>query len=115
VDFVSSAGGGGGGAGGNGTPASAGSIGNPGTPGNGGPGIIPPPSSFGPWGTDIGENGYFGGGGGGGNFSGTYGTPGIGNGAPGTGGGATTADDPFQLTPESGYSGTVVIMYQVEA
>lgn len=82
--------GGGGGAGGNGSAGGA-------APGNGGIGKIPPDHSFGAWGVDIGENGFFGGGGGGINCTNNFGPPvgdtvgteGTGNGAANTGGGAT--------------------------
>lgn len=103
--------GGGGGAGGNGTNGTSST-----NPGDGGNGIVPPNHTYGAWGTDIGEGGVFGGGGGGANCidafgsptSDTFGTPGQGNGAANTGGGATpNAAGTFV----AGYSGLIAIVY----
>ena len=99
--------GGGGGAGANGVSGIAGS---------GGAGIIPPDHSYGEWGTDIGENGFFGGGGFGSNIildvappiADTWGSPGVGNGAANTGGGAGVGEG--TVWPDA-YSGLVAIAY----
>lgn len=95
--------GGGGGAGGNGSG------------GDGGIGLIPPDHSFGAWGIDIGENGFFGGGGWGGQpldfFAAPFfapGNAGTGNGADNTGGGSGVDADNVQ---QPGRSGIVVVVY----
>lgn len=116
---IESAGGGGGGAGGNGVAAVVGAPGNPGVGGPGGAGAVPAPSTFGPWGADIGEGGFFGGGGGGRNYGDagtglnwTVAARGIGGGAANTGGGgippALNAD---QGQPGNGFSGIIVVIY----
>lgn len=101
-----SASGGGGGAGGPGEDA------QPGVGGAGGPGLIPP-HNLAPWGTDIGEGGYFGGGGGGRNFGAdtwTNAPNGVGGGAPNTGGGGNGGEPGNFGVP--GYSGIVVFIYE---
>lgn len=82
--------------------------------GAGGDGIVPPDHTYGPWGTDIGENGYFGGGGGGirhnvvdDPYGGTPAANGLGNGAPNTGGGATWASDGSKIAARSGFAAIV--------
>lgn len=109
---VESAGGGGGGAGGVGTAGVAGALGNPGVPGDGGPGAVPPPSSFGAWGADIGEGGVFGGGGPGRNNDAAWarGAFGVGGGAANTGGGGA-ADASPSMVGLPGFSGIVVFAY----
>jgi hypothetical protein len=112
ASYVEIATGGGGGAGGNGTAGIAGAPGNPGVPGNGGPGAVPPPSSFGPWGIDIGEGGIFGGGGWGRNAQAAWarGSRGVGGGAANTGGGSGASAPPANAG-DNGFSGIVVLMY----
>jgi len=111
-----SAGGGGGGAATVGSGAAASAPGGAGQPGDGGNGAIPPPSTFGPWGNDIGEGGFFSGGGGGaqntfGASPWLLGNRGVGGGAANTGGGATANPFPDQ-TNVSGFTGIVVVIYQ---
>lgn len=120
-DFTNSASGGGGGAGGNGANGTAGPPLGQGVGGVGGAGAIPPPSSFGAWGNDIGEGGFFSGGGGGSTIGNspqdgsgwTIAARGIGGGAANTGGGGQGALPPPDLTFSgvAGFSGIVVLIY----